>query len=173
VQPAGCNKGDLSNQQEGRENNAALGAILSGSRDPSDCFACDCRRCLAVAYGPSKVVLDLFERRMQVYSEIRAVIASTVTSGKLPNERHFEFMRAADGAKFLFGRKVNNYLSELNTTPACFHEADEEYSSLQGQARADAIQRRRKHFDEIQAFYKKFDPLVEPYVAMRQRRAWL
>src|SRR5260370_19959215 len=41
-----------------------------------------------------KVVLDLFERRMKVYSEIRAVIASIVSSGKLPNENHFEFMLA-------------------------------------------------------------------------------
>ncbi|MHC2432752.1 hypothetical protein [Bradyrhizobium sp. USDA 4451] len=120
-----------------------------------------------------KAVLDLFERRMHVYSEIRAVIASTVSSGKLPNEKHFEFMRAMDGAKFLFGRKVNDYLSELNTSLAYFHEADEELAVSQGQARAEAIQRRRKYFDQIQAFYKTFDPLIEPYVAMRQRRPWL
>ncbi|WP_315763627.1 hypothetical protein [Bradyrhizobium sp. SZCCHNS2005] len=117
-----------------------------------------------------KIVLDLFERRMKVYSEIRAVIASTVSSGKLPNEKHFEYMRAADGAKFLFGSKVNGYLEDLNNTLAYFHEADETYGDLQGQDRADAIQRRRKYFDKIQAFYKEFDPLVEPYVAMRQRR---
>lgn len=119
-----------------------------------------------------KVVLDLFERRMKVYSEIRAVIASVIGSGKLPNEKHFEFIRAIDGAKFLFGRNVNRYLDELNTTLAYFHEADEEYGPLEGQARAEAIQRRRKHFDEIQKFYRIFDPLVEPYVAMRQRRPW-
>jgi hypothetical protein len=120
-----------------------------------------------------KVVLDLFERRMKVYSEIRAVIASITSSGKLPNEKHFEFMRAVDGAKFVFGRKVNDYLNELNTALAYFQEADEEFGSLQGQARAEAIQRRRKYLDEINAFYKLFDPLVEPYVAMRQRRPWL
>jgi hypothetical protein len=119
-----------------------------------------------------KIVLDLFERRMKVYSEIRAVIGSITGSGKLPNEKHFEFMRAIDGAKFLFGRKVNRYLEELNTTLAYFREADEEYGSLQGEANVDAIQRRRKHFDEIQKFYAAFDPLVEPYVAMRQRRPW-
>jgi hypothetical protein len=119
-----------------------------------------------------KIVLDLFERRMKVYSEIRAVIASVVSSGKLPNEKHFEFMRAIDGAKFLFGSNVTNYLEGLNTTLAYFHEADETYGSLQGKERAEAIQRRRKHFDMIQAFYKEFDPLVEPYLGMRQRRPW-
>jgi hypothetical protein len=31
-----------------------------------------------------------------------------------------------DGAKFLFGGKVNDYLGELNTALAYFHEADEE-----------------------------------------------
>jgi hypothetical protein len=120
-----------------------------------------------------KAVLDLFERRMKVYSEIRAVIGSTVSSGKLPNEKHFEFMQAIDGAKFLFGRRVNDYLSELNTTLCYFHEADEEFGHLQSQERAEAIQRRRKHFDKIQAFYKEFDPLVEPYLGMRQRRPWV
>jgi hypothetical protein len=119
-----------------------------------------------------KIVLDLFERRMKIYSEIRAVIASIVSSGKLPNEKHFEFIRAIDGAKFLFGLKVNRYLEELNTTLAYFQEADEEYGLLQGQAHADAIQRRRKYFNEIQKFYTVFDLLVEPYVAMRQRRPW-
>jgi hypothetical protein len=119
-----------------------------------------------------KIVLGLFERRMKVYSEIRAVIASTVSSGKLPNERHFEYMRAMDGAKFLFGRKVNAYLGELDIALAYFHEADEEFGPLQGQARVEALARRRKYFDELQQFYKIFDPLVEPYVAMRQRRPW-
>jgi hypothetical protein len=119
-----------------------------------------------------KAVLDLFERRMKVYSEIRAVIASTICSGKLPNERHFEFMRAIDGAKFLFGSKVNCYLEELNSTLAYFHEADETYGQLQGQDREEAIQKRRKYFDKIQAFYKEFDLLVEPYLGMRQRRPW-
>jgi hypothetical protein len=119
-----------------------------------------------------KVVLDLFERRMKVYSEIRAVIASIVSSGKLPNEKHFEFMRAIDDAKFLFGSKVNGYLEELDSTLAYFHEADETYGQLQGQERGEAIQRRRKYFNEMQTFYKKFDPLVEPYLGMRQRRAW-
>lgn len=117
-----------------------------------------------------KVVLDLFERRMKVYSEIRAVIASVVTSGKLPNEKHFGYSRAADGAKFLFGVKVNSYLTELNTTLAYFHEADTTYGDMQGQERAEAILRRRKYFDKVQAFYKEFDPLVEPYLGMRQRR---
>lgn len=119
-----------------------------------------------------KVVVDLFERRMKVYSEIRAVIGSVVSSGKLPNEQHFEYWRAADGAKFLFGRKVNDYLNELNTTLAYFHEADESYGDMEGAERSEAIQRRRKYFDKIQAFYKEFDPLVEPYLGMRQRRPW-
>ena len=119
-----------------------------------------------------KVVLDLFERRMKVYSEIRAVIASIVASGKLPNERHFEYLQAADGAKFLFGPKVNDYLTELNTTLGYFHEADETYGDMQGQERSEAIERRRKYFDKIQAFYKEFDPLAEPYLGMRQRRPW-
>lgn len=117
-----------------------------------------------------KVVLDLFERRMKVYSEIRAVIASILSSGKVPNEKHFEFMLAMDGAKFLFGREVNQYLFELNTTLICLQES--EYGHLQGKELAEAFQRHQKHFNEMQKFYKVFDPLVESYVAMRQRRPW-
>ena len=95
-----------------------------------------------------------------------------MSSGKLPNEKHFEFMRAIDGAKFLFGSKVKSYLEELNSSLVYFQEADETYGPLQGQERGEAIQRRRRYFDEIQAFYKRFDPLVEPYLGMRQRRPW-
>src|SRR4029078_12132585 len=68
--------------------------------------------------------------------EIRAEVASTVSSGKLSNEKHFEYMRAMDGAKFLFGSKVNDYLSELDTALAYFHEADEEYGPLQSPRRS-------------------------------------
>jgi len=95
-----------------------------------------------------------------------------VSSGKLPNEKHFEYWLAADDAKFLFNSKVNDYLTALNTTLAYFNEANETYGNMQGQERSEAIQRRRKYMDKIQAFYKEFDPLVEPYVAMRQRRPW-
>jgi hypothetical protein len=120
--------------------NAALVAVFSSAGDACDSFTCDCHRGLAVANSPAKVVLDLFERRMKVYSEIRAVIASIVSSGKLPNEKHFEFMRAIDDAKFIFGSKVNGYLEELDSTLAYFHEADETYGQLQGQERGEAIQ---------------------------------
>jgi hypothetical protein len=119
-----------------------------------------------------KAVLDLFERRMKVCSEVRAVIASIVSSGKLPNEKYFEFVRAIDGAKFLFGSKVTRYLEELNSSLAFFQEADEMCGQLQGQAKGEAIKTRRRYLDEIQAFYKKFDALVEPYLGMRQRRPW-
>jgi hypothetical protein len=80
-------------------------------------------------------------------------------------------MRAADRAKFLFASPINSYLSELYDTMIIFQEADETYNSLQGKERSEEVDRRRKHLNKIMAFYKEFDPLVEPYLGMRQRQA--
>ncbi|MET4279066.1 MULTISPECIES: hypothetical protein [unclassified Bradyrhizobium] len=43
---------------------------------------------------------------------------------------------------------------------------------MKGEERGEAIKKRRKYFDEINAFYKRFDSIVEPYIGMRQRRRW-
>ena len=93
-------------------------------------------------------------------------------SERLPNQTLVEFLRAADGAKFLYGSRVTGYLEELYTNLIYFEEADETYNSLQGNERSEAIQKRVAYLKKIQAFYKEFDPLVEPYVGMRQRRPW-
>jgi hypothetical protein len=54
-----------------------------------------------------KVVLDLFDRRMETYTALRTVAAKVMaSSGAATLQTSFEFLQALDRAEFLFGNKV-------------------------------------------------------------------
>jgi hypothetical protein len=55
-----------------------------------------------------KVVLDLFDRRLTKYLALRDVVAEVVTAGAANQETLFQFLRALDGAEFLFGADIVN-----------------------------------------------------------------
>jgi hypothetical protein len=51
-------------------------------------------------------VLDLFEKRFEVYSSIREIVGEVIREGSVPNLRAFNFARAAEKAQFLFGSEA-------------------------------------------------------------------
>lgn len=60
-----------------------------------------------------KVVVDLFDRRLTAYSEIRSAVALINRTGQVDFETELQFWRAIDSARFLFGREVWDYLDNL------------------------------------------------------------
>jgi hypothetical protein len=72
----------------------------------------------AIAYGQwraahEKLILDLFDRRLAVYSEIREIVADIVRSDASGAMVYIAFYRAIDKAEFLFGNDVASYLARL------------------------------------------------------------
>jgi hypothetical protein len=72
-----------------------------------------------------RAMLDLFDRRMEVYSDIRSVIDQITASGKCTYEANFDYLRVIDRATFLFGRDVNAYLERLRVRlhNLCYYES--------------------------------------------------
>ncbi len=60
-----------------------------------------------------RVVLDLFDRRMEVYDALRVVLGKIVRSGATTNEDVFELVRAKDRVSMLFGEEVITYTENL------------------------------------------------------------
>jgi hypothetical protein len=62
-----------------------------------------------------KVVLDLFDRRMETYTALREIVCKIVaSSSEATTEASFKFLQALDRAEFLFGGKVVEHLKKMD-----------------------------------------------------------
>jgi hypothetical protein len=60
-----------------------------------------------------RAVLDLFEKRYELYSAVRSVITEVLTQGRADHKLQFDYLRAIERAHFLFGPEVTAYLDSL------------------------------------------------------------
>ena len=114
-------------------------------------------------------VLDLFERRMAVYQDLRSVISSIVTSGHSTTETFLEFTWAADKVSVLFGPEVQAYIANLRHDLNIHVTQCTMIDKLGGEARATAIRVQSEKFERLAAFYDEFPKLIAPYVEMHQK----
>jgi hypothetical protein len=118
-----------------------------------------------------KVVLDLFDRRLEKYTAIREVVGRIIRSGD-PSQRDVtEFLRAMDGAEFLFGNDVTGYLEKIYDALCHMEELAIEKKTLSaGPQLTDNLARGRAAFEIVMSFYKKhFTDLLRPYMRMHQK----
>jgi hypothetical protein len=59
-----------------------------------------------------RIVLDLFDKRYQVYDALRSAMNPIYVAGAATDDDFFAFTRAADRARLLFGSDVNEFLSQ-------------------------------------------------------------
>ena len=114
-----------------------------------------------------RAILDLFDRRMEVYSDIRGVIDQITASGRCTYETNFDYLRAIDRAAFLFGSDVNAYLERLRVRlhNLCCYE-----NMMETDQRQEMISKKDVLLPKVLNFYTEFPALIEPYVRMDQRR---
>ncbi len=115
------------------------------------------------------LVLDLFDRRWALADELRSAIASMTTTGKILGDAYYQYVGAALRASFLFGPEVTDYLETVRA-------AMTRHVAVQDAARSDneavcarAADAEAAAFTIIADFYKHFDPLIAPYMAMHQK----
>jgi hypothetical protein len=122
----------------------------------------------------SKLVLDLFKERMEVYTGVRKVMGRVMQHGTADVEDIANFSGPQDQARFVFGKDVSNYLQELRKTLAnlgyCrsimgMNKGDEEYQK--------AVELNYKSMLRVGDFYKEFGALLSPYMRMDHKRPML
>jgi protein-disulfide isomerase-like protein with CxxC motif len=117
-----------------------------------------------------KVLVDLFDRRLQAYDAIALVLAPVNSSGQVtPSNAHFELLKAMRDAHFLFGKDVLDYLEKLRLlfinmglAETMMEEHDNDYSNW--------VRRHGAQFREVMQFYEIFPKLCEPYLRLDQKR---
>jgi hypothetical protein len=121
-----------------------------------------------------RVVLDLFERRMTIYDDVRSVIGEIMRDGTADNKLFFRYGQATDRLGLLFGDEVVAYSDKtrerinrlvMHETMIRAHLGGSPVPNY-----ANHVDQSAKLFAELMKFYDEFSALVMPYVRMTQRQ---
>jgi hypothetical protein len=116
-----------------------------------------------------KAVLDLFEKRLPIYSAVRDAIAQmTSSSAGFDQRKESEFLEAKERAYFFFGDDVVDYLKQLWDDITDVRTADMELEAAQGDERGRIAQKRRAAMNRIGQFHSAGKPLFAKYMRFAQ-----
>jgi hypothetical protein len=122
---------------------------------------------IAVAYfqwvtASQKVGLDLFDRRFQVFNDVRKACSAFHVTARFDDESDQLYCRAMERAHFLFGPEVKTYLQAARSDLIS-------ETTLTKTGQPGDLERRRR----LLKFYEDTDRLMSPYMALRQPiRMW-
>lgn len=114
-----------------------------------------------------KVMLDLFDRRLEVYRQVWEAVGSVVRSGRGDGKSEMAIMQAADKAMFLFGTDVSDYLKDLSETLRKLEWANRQ---IDDEPSPIAFGRRSELFRKVVGFYEDGAQVFHPYMRMDQKR---
>jgi hypothetical protein len=121
-----------------------------------------------------KVVLDLFDRRMETYTSLRNIVTKVIgSSSAATTEISFEFHRAMHRAEFLFGDEIGEHLKRIDAAINEIRIVLAERNGLQVPELTASINRERLARAAVESFSTTVHVLVKPYVRMQQKLSWL
>jgi hypothetical protein len=106
-----------------------------------------------------KIVLELFERRLPIYEEIREIIGAVVRNGEASNEDLHSYGKATDRVPYLFGPEVQAYVQLANKMMRNMRDPD----------RPSWIKKRHEHFAAVTKFYTDAPGIFGPYMRAHQK----
>lgn len=116
-----------------------------------------------------RVVLDLFDRRNEVYIELRNGATAIVSAGKAGSEVETQLIRAVEKARFYFGDDVVSELDEFLVSAIHIDYYASEIEGAQGDEKRDLIAKRRLSLNKIEEFSKRAPELFIPYMRLDQK----
>jgi hypothetical protein len=116
-----------------------------------------------------RLVLDLFDRRLAIYYGAKEIVGAAVRHGTSTTEEQFSFLRAINGASFLFGKEVTDYLDEIYKALVELQYCEDELKRVEERDKIKAFKRKQKQFDKIKDFYTDAEPLFAPYLHAHQK----
>ncbi len=118
----------------------------------------------------NKMVLDLFDKRMAVYDELRNILGHVVAAGRATADDTYNFGRAKQRAKFLFDSDVFKYLDGLHNHLIEVEVLENELRGISDSAeRVAYVAKQRVSKNALSNFYIEFDRLVNSYLHMRAK----
>ena len=126
------------------------------------------------ATARSKLVLDLYEHRTRAVTALQGPVAMAVRQGASDTKNFFDFARAHNAAKFLFGHEVVLYLDETAKALNKLGLAGSmlEGDRLGGEELQTYLALKHDCMAKLAKFWDRLDELVLPYMLMDQKRPW-
>lgn len=116
----------------------------------------------------NKLKLDLFDRRMEVYTAVREALGSITRQGNLTQEQQLQYLQGTRAARWLFGPDVFKYLDETLWHKIVNLELHNTMSKDSSEPeRIKHVHARAETMTWMVAQYKDFDALVAKYLSLR------
>ncbi len=115
----------------------------------------------------NKSVLDLFDKRIEVYASAKNAVGMVLTQGKCSPDSEKKIMDAIDRSTFLFGTEVKFYLMSIWTEFIRLNSLNEEIKS----GVVSSAKKRVETFGMIQRFYRDAPDVFGPYMRMDHKIA--
>jgi len=118
----------------------------------------------------SKLVLDLFNQRIDVYHGVQKVMARVMQRGAADILDISDFRVPQDQARFLFGDEVNKYLHVQRETLVNLEYCRSIMQTNQGDDKYQrAVDLHYKCMLQVTNFFDEFGALMKPYMFMDQK----
>jgi nicotinic acid mononucleotide adenylyltransferase len=125
----------------------------------------------------SRLILDLFNQRFEVYEGVCTVMARVMSAGITYTQDILDVGRQGDRAKFLFGDDVCRYLASLQKALSQLKYCQSVISQRKGDEQYHQAVEIQASLTSgaINTFHEDFDALVQPYMRMDHKRpmSWL
>jgi hypothetical protein len=122
-----------------------------------------------------RVVIDLFDRRMKIYTDCRDILQPIIASPSATTTQDgIKFIRASADAEFLFGDKVVKHFERVGQAIFDLVTCEAELKATPvGRGRTDLVAKSRRATEIVMGFYnEEFRSLLRPYMRLKQRLWW-
>lgn len=116
-----------------------------------------------------EVVLELMERRLAIYENIRAVIAEVMRSGAATDDTYWQYVKAIDQAPYLFGPEVETYLEKMRLHIIELQLGTSLMADNTSPDYQNGVEIKHREFKMIIKFYEEAKPIFGPYIRAHQR----
>jgi len=117
-----------------------------------------------------KVVLELFDRRHEIYREIREAVARITGSGRADLDIEIKVAEALERARFFFGIEVIRYLEQFVEAVRDLNCYGQEATATQNAIeKSGALKKSREAKNKIERFREDAPALFAPYMRLDQK----
>jgi hypothetical protein len=116
-----------------------------------------------------KIVLDLFDKRLSIFEEIRSIVGEVIREGTAPDELLFRYYKAIDRVPYFFGEEVQKYVEQIRLHIIDLNLANTMMKNQSDPDRPQWIKRRKSEFLAVTNFYRESGPLFAPYMKAHQK----
>lgn len=116
-----------------------------------------------------KIVLDLFEKRLAVYTNVRKAVGIVNTHGHPDEHADRMLLEAIDASQFLFGPDIREYLDEMWKDFSKLRLTRQQLEGRETKDRRIIVENNSALFKKITTFYYEGPFVFSKYIGMHHK----